>query len=49
MPAKSAPMLNVLATITMPASVKASQLGYRARITAARPTPLTIPMRAHIP
>src|ERR1700733_5966901 len=49
MPAKSAPMLNVFATMTSAASANASQRGKSFRITAARPTPVTIPMRAHMP
>ena len=49
MPARSAPMLNVLAAMTRPARLNASQRGNGLRITAARPTPLTMPMRAHMP
>ncbi len=42
-------MLNVFATITSPARQNASHVGKRLRITDAKPTPLTMPMRAHMP
>ena len=48
-PPMSAPTLNVLATTTRSASAYATGRGSRLRISAARPSPVTIEMRAHIP